>query len=94
MLILKEVVFLHDFVVLNLLTCIAVTVTWTNRMKFENLHLLILQIAVVIRKRVLVQGKYYRYRKLAHNLSYSPADVELGEGIIAFDRTPALSTEV
>ena len=32
--------------------------------------------------------------KLAHSLSYSPAGVRLGEGIIAFDRTLALSIVV
>ena len=60
-------------------------------MAFENLHLLTSRIAVVICKRVLVHGGYYHFRKLAHSPRYSPASVGLGERIIDFDRTPALS---
>ena len=37
--------------------------------------------------------RVYHSRKLAHSPSYSPASVG-GEGIIPFDRTPALSAVV
>ena len=79
----------------NRRTCTAVTVTWTNRMVLETLHLLTSHIAVVICKQVLVQGGYYRYRKLAQSLlSNLPAGVELGEAIITFGRTSGLSKVV
>ena len=73
----------NPFSFLNRLTCTAVTVTWTNTMVFEILHILISRIAVVICMRVLVQGGYYCSRELAQNSSYLPASVRLGEGIIA-----------
>ena len=63
-------------------------------MAFKNVHLLIYSRAIVICKRVLVQGAYYCSRNLAHSPSYSSADVGLGKGIITVDRTPAFSTAV
>ena len=45
-------------------------------------------------KRVLVQGAYYCSRNLALSPSYSLADVGLGEGMVAIDRTPTFSPAV
>ena len=67
---------------LNRLTCTVVTVTWTNRMVFENLLLLISRIAVVVCMRVLVQRGYHLCRKPTYSPNYLSASVQLDEGII------------
>ena len=94
MLVLKGVVFLNDFIWRLIVAIIAVIGTWTIRMAFKNVHPSIYRRAIVICKRVLVQGAYYCSRNLALSPSYSLADVGLGEGIVAIDRTPAFSTAV
>ena len=67
---------------LNRLTCTAVTVTWTKRMVFETLLLLISYIAVVICMQVLVQREYHLSQKPTYSPNYLSASVHLGEGII------------
>ena len=94
MLVLKGVVFLNDFIWRLIIAIIAVIDTWTIRTAFKNVHPSIYRRAIVICKRVLVQGAYYCSRDLAFSPSCSLEDVGLGEGIVAIDRTPAFITAV
>ena len=84
--------FLNDFIWRLIIAIIAVIVTWTIRMAFKIVHLSIYRRAIVFCKQVLVQGAYYCSRNLALSPSYLLADVGLGKGMVAIDRTPAFST--